>query len=59
MTTNRTRPAAAPAYYLGRPARIWQAALRRRARQASRPDVSEMIAQHRDHMVARYSGTIR
>ena len=29
-TTQRTRPAAAPAYYLGRPAAFWQSATRRR-----------------------------
>ena len=58
-TARRTRPAASPAYYLGRPARTWRTALRHRSRQALRPDVNEAIAEHRDHMVARYAGTIR
>ena len=58
-TARRTRPAASPAYYLGRPARTWRTALRHRSRQAPRPDVNEAIAEHRDHMVARYAGTIR
>jgi hypothetical protein len=32
------RPAATPAYYMGRPAIVWQAALRREhARRAARP----------------------
>ena len=54
-TVRRTRPAASPAYYLGRPAQMWRTALRHR----SRPDVSAAIAEHRDHMVARHAGTIR
>jgi hypothetical protein len=29
-TTNSTRPAAAPAYYLGRSAMVWRTALRQR-----------------------------
>jgi hypothetical protein len=58
-TARRTRPAASPAYYLGRPARVWRTALHRRARPAPRPDMSEAIAQHRNQMVARDAGTIR
>ena len=58
-TARRTRPAASPAYYLGRPAQTWRTALGHRSRQDLRPDVDEKIAEHRDHMVARYAGTIR
>ena len=59
MTTIRNRPAASPAYDLGRSARTWRTALRPRSRHALRPDVDEAIAEHRDHMVARHGGTIR
>ena len=31
-TTHSTRPAGAPAYFLGRPAAVWQIALRRQRR---------------------------
>ena len=58
-TASRTRHAAAPTYYLGRPAKVWRSALRRRARQARHPDLADAIATDRDHMVAYYSRTIR
>jgi hypothetical protein len=57
MTTTRTRPAGAPAYYLGRPAHLWRTALCHRAH---RPvDATSAAATVRDRMVARYSGPIR
>ena len=58
-TTSRTRPAAAPAYYLGRPARMWRVALRHRAHGSRRPDITPAFTRDRDHMVARYSGVNR
>ena len=59
MNTTRTRPAGAPAYYLGRPAQTWRIALNRRRHQARSTDPTEAAARERDRMVARYSGTIR
>ncbi len=35
-TTHSTRPAGAPAYFLGRPATVWQIALRRSPQRAER-----------------------
>jgi hypothetical protein len=56
-TTTRTRPAGAPAYYLGRPAHLWRSALRHRAH---RPvDATHTAGRVSDRMVARYSGAIR
>ena len=52
-TTRRTRPAASPAYYLGRPARgVADRPATHRPRPARRPDVSEAIATDRDRKVA-------
>jgi len=50
---HRTRPAAAPAYYLGRPAWAWRTALRHRPPQAPAPEPSD-TAGH-DRAVARRS----
>lgn len=49
-TPQRSRPAAAPAYYLGRSADIWQTALRRQRRRGH--DASPTTPTNRDRRVA-------
>jgi hypothetical protein len=45
-TTHSTRSAGAPAYYMGRPAAVWQTALgsRTRSRTGARPSVDRTTA---------------
>ena len=55
-TTHSTRPAGAPAYFLGRPATIWQIALRRQRRRPD--DTSPSTATTRDRHVASQHGAM-
>ncbi len=55
-TTHSTRPAGAPAYYLGRPTDVWQTALRRRRR--SSQSASPTTPTARDRRVAIQQGAL-
>ena len=58
-TTYRTRPAASPAYFLGRPARVWRTALRHRPQPAGPPDLSHSTTTDRDRKVPSPPGATR
>ena len=55
-TTHNTRPAAAPAYYLGRPTDVWQTALRPRRRNSHNASPTTPTA--RDRRVAIQQGAL-
>jgi hypothetical protein len=54
---HRTRPAGAPAYYLGRPAATWRTALRRRPHQLRPPGLSRPTTADHDHDLASRTGS--
>ena len=58
-TTHRTRPAASPAYYLGRPAEVWRSALRRRPHPAGSPDLIQSTTTDRDRKGSSHPGATR
>jgi hypothetical protein len=61
-TTNSTRPAAAPAYYLGRSAMVWRTALRQRRHRVTAPSRRVRPIERRattpDHPVAIHQGAL-
>jgi hypothetical protein len=55
-TTHSTRPAGAPAYFLGRPATVWQIALRHQRRRSD--DAGPITSTTRDLRVASQHGAM-